>query len=109
LIQPAAKPDDAIYISGDTVYYEGVEEVARRFHITHAILFMGAARVAAVGPDHLTFTAEEAVEVARLMPDAHIVPLHFDGWEHFTEGRDVITRTFADAGLEARLRWASGL
>jgi L-ascorbate metabolism protein UlaG (beta-lactamase superfamily) len=109
LIQSAAKPDDATYISGDTVYYEGIEEIARRFHITRAVLFMGAARVAAVGPDHLTFTAEEGVAVARLMPDADIVPLHFEGWEHFTEGHDVITKAFGSAGLEHRLHWAAEL
>ena len=109
VIQSSTEPDDVIYDSGDTVYYEGVEEVARRFRVTRAVLFMGAARVAAVGPDHLTFTAEEAVEVARLMPDADIVPLHFEGWEHFTEGRDAISRTFAGAGLEQRLHWAAGL
>lgn len=105
LLQSSADPDSATYISGDTVYYEGVEEIARRFQVTRAILFMGAARVKAVGPDHLTFTAEEGVAVARLMPKAEIVPLHCEGWEHFTEGRDVITRTFSDAGLLDRLVW----
>ena len=105
LIESSAEPDNAIYISGDTVYYEGIEEIARRFHITRAILFMGAARVKAVGPDHLTLTAEEAVAVARVMPDAAITPLHYEGWEHFTEGRDVIARTFSEAGLLDRLIW----
>lgn len=109
MIESSAEPGDATYISGDTVYYEGVEDVARRFHITRAALFMGAAKVEAVGPDHLTFTAKEAVEMARLMPDADIVPLHFEGWKHFTEGRDVITKAFASAGLEHRLHWAAGL
>jgi L-ascorbate metabolism protein UlaG (beta-lactamase superfamily) len=105
LIESSAEPDSALYISGDTVYYEGIEEIARRFHITRAILFMGAARVKAVGPDHLTFTAEEGVAVARLMPDAAITPLHYEGWEHFTEGRDIIAATFSEAGLLNRLIW----
>jgi hypothetical protein len=34
-----------------------------------------------------------------------IVPLHFEGWQHFTESRADIERTFAAAGLSARLRW----
>ena len=42
-------PDDCIYISGDTVWYEGIEEVARRFKVTMAVLFMGAAVVPEVG------------------------------------------------------------
>jgi hypothetical protein len=72
---PRAADVPAIYVSGDTVWYEGVEEVARRADVRVAFLNMGAARVAEVGPAHLTFTAEEGVEVARAMPQAMIVPL----------------------------------
>jgi len=72
---PRAADVPPIYVSGDTVWYEGVEEVARRADVRVAFLNMGAARVAEVGPAHLTFTAEEGVEVARAMPRAMIVPL----------------------------------
>ncbi len=62
----AGSPRSAIYISGDTVWYEGVAEVSRRFDVRIAVLFMGAARVTEVGPAHLTFTADEAVRAARI-------------------------------------------
>jgi len=95
----------AVYVSGDTVLYDGVEAVAQRFDVGVAILNAGAATVAAASTKPLTFTAAEAVEVARLMPEATVVPLHFEGWEHFSEGRGDIQRAFRDAGLEDRLRW----
>jgi L-ascorbate metabolism protein UlaG (beta-lactamase superfamily) len=98
-------PDRAVYFSGDTVWYEGVEEIARRLPVRAAVLNLGAARVPEVGPQHLTMTAAEAVQAARAFPDAAIVPLHFEGWQHFSEGRDVIAREFAAAGLEHRLHW----
>lgn len=98
-------PDHAVYVSGDTVWYEGVREVARRFRITTALLFVGAARVREVGPAHLTFTADEAAEAARAFADATIVPLHYEGWAHFSEGRADIERAFRAAGLAERLRW----
>jgi hypothetical protein len=79
--------------------------VARRFQADTVILFMGAARVEAVGPHHLTLTADEGVAVARLMPDAVTVPLHDECREHFSEGREVIERTFSGAGLSDRLVW----
>ena len=66
---------------------------------------MGAARVAAVGRWHLTFTAAEGVEAARAFEDSAVVPLHFEGWEHFSESRTDIERAFAQAGLAHRLRW----
>ena len=97
--------DRAVYVSGDTVWYEGVAEVARRFHVTTAFLFLGAARVKAVGPAHLTFTAEEAVEAVRAFDDALVAPLHYEGWEHFTEGRTVIASAFDAAGVSKRVRW----
>ncbi|MGB6067729.1 MAG: MBL fold metallo-hydrolase [Desulfomonilaceae bacterium] len=101
----AESPKSAIYISGDTVWYEGVAEVARRFSIGVAVLFMGAARVLEVGPTHLTFTAHEAVEAARAFADATIIPLHYEGWAHFSESRKEIEAAFASAGREHRLRW----
>lgn len=99
------RPGRAVYISGDTVWYEGVAEVGRRFPIDIAILFMGAARVPAVGPWNLTFTAEEAVLATAAFPEAVIVPLHFEGWAHFTESRREIEDAFTRAGLAHRLRW----
>jgi len=98
-------PDQTVYFSGDTVWYDGVREVAARFRVTTALLCLGAARVSAVGDWPLTFTAEEAVEAARAMPSALIVPLHFEGWEHFSESREDVDRAFTAAGLSDRLRW----
>jgi L-ascorbate metabolism protein UlaG (beta-lactamase superfamily) len=105
LLTDSTAGENTTYISGDTVWYEGIAEVAARFRIRYVVLFMGAARVAAVGPHHLTLTAEEAVEAARALPDAVIIPLHFEGWRHFSENRQDIERTFQKAGLEGRLFW----
>jgi L-ascorbate metabolism protein UlaG (beta-lactamase superfamily) len=99
--------EPVVYLSGDTVWYEGVTEVARKFQVAIAVPFMGAARVAAVGPAHLTMTAVEGVELARAMPKALILPLHFEGWDHFSEGHREIQAAFDGAGLAARLRWLS--
>jgi L-ascorbate metabolism protein UlaG (beta-lactamase superfamily) len=95
----------AIYVTGDTVWYEGVAEVARRFTTDAVLLFAGAARVRVAGPAHLTFDARDAVELALAIPDAVIAPLHYEGWEHFSEGRAELERAFREAGLASRLRW----
>jgi L-ascorbate metabolism protein UlaG (beta-lactamase superfamily) len=105
LLSLASAPKDCIYISGDTVWHEGLVELARRFDISVALLFMGAAVVREVGPAHLTMTAAEGVIAARRFGKATIVPLHYAGWEHFTESREEIARAFVEAGLQARLRW----
>lgn len=78
---------EAVYVSGDTVWYDGIAEIAKRFSVKIAVLFMGAAKVPEIGPWHLTFTGEEGVKVARILPSATIVPVHFEGWTHYSESR----------------------
>jgi len=65
---------------------------------------MGAARVAEVGPDHLTMTAQEGVKAARCFAEAKIIPLHFSGWRHFSESRLEIEDAFSAAGMHDRKR-----
>jgi len=98
-------PETVVYVSGDTVWFEGVAQVRKRFPVAAALLFMGAAQVPEAGPWHLTLTAEEGIRAARAFPDAAIVPLHYEGWAHYTESREDIARAFAKAGLETRLCW----
>lgn len=105
VLEPSDQPELIVYISGDTVWYEGVAEVAKRFPARVAILFMGAAKVEAVGPWNLTFTAQEAIEAAKVLSRATIVPLHYEGWKHFSESRAEIERAFRDAGLARRVTW----
>ncbi len=105
VLQREGQHGRALYFTGDTVWYEGVAEVARRFAIALALPCMGAARVAAAGPAPLTFTAAEGVEFAHAFPQATIVPLHYEGWAHFSESRADIEREFRAAGLEQRLCW----
>ncbi len=97
--------DGDVYVTGDTVWYDDLLEVQKRFSVKVAILNMGAARVKEVGPAHLTFTGEEGAAFAKAFEGAVIIPLHFEGWGHFSECRDEIDRAFAGAGLQARLRW----
>jgi len=106
VLEREGKPDEgAIYLSGDTVWYEGVEEVARRFDVKLAILFAGAARLKEVGPAALTMTAQDAIKTARAMPAARIVPIHYEGWTHWSEGKAELQKEFDEVGLGNRLGW----
>jgi L-ascorbate metabolism protein UlaG (beta-lactamase superfamily) len=95
----------AVWISGDTVLFDGVREVARRLRVGAAFLHVGRATLRPTWPAHFTFSAEEAVETARLLGEADILPIHYEGWSHFREGRAQVQQAFARHGLEARLRW----
>lgn len=94
-----------VYVSGDTVWYDGVREVSERFDVRVALLFCGRARVSVAGENDLTMSADDAVHAAEAMARAIIVPLHYEGWEHFTQSGADLQRAFAKAGLSRRLAW----
>lgn len=91
-----------IYISGDTVWYDGVAEVARRFRAGVVLPFAGAAQTR--GPFHLTMDTNDTIETARAFPDAVIVPLHTDGWAHFRQNAGDLRVSFDTLGFGARLK-----
>ena len=94
----------ALYISGDTVYHDGIEEIGQRFNIRTGILHMGAASVPAAGPYRLTMDAEEGVKLSNNLALESIFPAHFEGWEHYKEGREPLKRKFDDGDLGQKLR-----
>ena len=94
-----------LWITGDTVWFGGVEEVGRRWRIGTAIVHFGGVRFPVSGPLRYTMNAAEGVRVAQELAPRTIVPIHFEGWHHFREGRDAIEQAFAGAGLEDRLTW----
>ena len=105
VLHSSVTTDPVVYVSGDTVWYEGVAEVGVRFNIDVAVLNLGAAQVAVAGPHALTFTAADAVTLARAWPQTKILPLHYEGWTHFTEGAREVKAAFDAAGLPDRVLW----
>jgi L-ascorbate metabolism protein UlaG (beta-lactamase superfamily) len=98
----ASKDSRPIYISGDTVWYDGVAEVAKRFKAGVVVPFAGAAQTR--GPFHLTMDTNDTIETARAFPDAVIVPLHTDGWAHFKQNASDLRRSFDTLGFGPRLK-----
>jgi L-ascorbate metabolism protein UlaG (beta-lactamase superfamily) len=96
-----------LWITGDTVLYDGVREVADRFRVDAALLHLGGVRFPISGPLHYTMTARQAVELCHLIRPRTAIPVHYEGWKHFREGREAIEREFADAPEEIRrsIRW----
>ncbi|MGN6189238.1 MAG: MBL fold metallo-hydrolase [Conexibacter sp.] len=97
----------AVWITGDTVLYDGVEEVPRRLKVGTAILHLGGVRFPVSGPFRYTLTAKDAIELTRLTQPRTAIPIHYEGWKHFREGRDAIERALAVAPQDdsSRFRW----
>ena len=91
-----------IYVSGDTTWFDGVAEVAKRFSCGVVLPFAGAAQTR--GPFHLTMDTNDTIETARAFPDAMIVPVHTEGWAHFRQNSEDLRKTFDVLGFGTRLR-----
>ena len=55
------------------------------------------------GPFHLTMDTNDALEVVSAFPLATIVPVHYEGWAHFSEGRGDLENAFQALGVRPRL------
>jgi L-ascorbate metabolism protein UlaG (beta-lactamase superfamily) len=104
LLESGALPRGPVYVTGDTVLFEGVRQVARRSAVDTLVIHVGAVRFPwLTGPARYTFDAREAVEVARITGARQVIPIHTGGWTHFREGPAELRRAFESAGLGARL------
>ena len=69
------------------------------------MLHAGAARVPGKFRDRaLSLDSIRAAAAAAILGPVDVIPAHYDGWAHFSEGREDIVRGFDDAGLSAQLR-----
>lgn len=96
-----------LYISGDNASLDVVQEIAERFApIDAALLFAGAPRFPELFDNQLiVLSSAQAAEAAQLLGARRVVPLHYDSWAHFTEGRDELVTAFTAAGLADSLDW----
>ena len=72
-----------------------------------ALLHLGGVRFPISGPLHYTMTAKQAVELCGLVQPRTVIPIHYEGWKHFREGREAAEREFANApeDVRDRIRW----
>jgi hypothetical protein len=59
------------------------------------------------GPLRYTMTASDAVELCGLVRPHRVIPIHYEGWKHFREGREAIDDEFEKATQKIRqsIRW----
>jgi L-ascorbate metabolism protein UlaG (beta-lactamase superfamily) len=96
-----------LWISGDTVLYDGVRQVADRLHVDTALLHVGGVQFPVTGPLRYTMTAGDAIELCGLIQPRTAIPIHYEGWKHFKQGRQAIERELEGAPREIRerIRW----
>ncbi|MFI6317526.1 MBL fold metallo-hydrolase [Nonomuraea sp. NPDC050556] len=94
-----------VYVSGDNASLDAVRQIAERFGpVDTAIMFAGAPRFDVLfDGEVIVLDSAQAAEAAAILGARRVVPVHYEGWAHFTEGRDALLAAFAAAGLADRL------
>lgn len=93
----------SLYVTGDTVMYDGVEEVARRLpRPDAAAIHLGGTRVLGIT---VTMGAEQGVEFVRTVRPAMGIPIHFDDYDAFQSPLADFQAAVQAAGLEQFVRY----
>ena len=95
-----------VYVSGDNASLDVVGEISERSGpISVAILFAGAVQLPhRFHGAYLTLSGDLAAQASLILGAGTVIPLHFEGWAHFTQGADQIRAAFSGHGISDRLR-----
>jgi L-ascorbate metabolism protein UlaG (beta-lactamase superfamily) len=95
-------PDSpSVYISGDTLFYDGLEEIPRRHpDLDVGVLHLGGTKVLGVT---VTMDAKQGIETARLVDPQTIVPIHYDDYDVFKSPLADFLAAVKKAGLEGKV------
>jgi L-ascorbate metabolism protein UlaG (beta-lactamase superfamily) len=93
-----------LYISGDTLVYEQLREIPRRYpEIDLALLHLGGTKI--LGVVMVTMDAGQGVEAIRIIEPRTAIPIHYNDYTVFKSPLEDFKRAVAEAGLEERVRY----
>lgn len=94
-----------LYITGDTLMHDDLQEIPRRFPgIDLALLHLGGTRILGV---MLTMDARQGVEMIRLVNPKKAVPIHYNDYTVFKSPLSDFMQAVEEAGLSDRVVYLS--
>jgi L-ascorbate metabolism protein UlaG (beta-lactamase superfamily) len=105
-IEWEGQTNGCIYISGDTVLFEGVYELAKRKKVDIAILHLGAGAFPYLKKNlRVSMNGEEAIETTKLLNPNLVIPIHYEGWWHFKQSVKSLKKEIEESGLNDKFLW----
>jgi L-ascorbate metabolism protein UlaG (beta-lactamase superfamily) len=91
-----------IYISGDTLIYDDIADIPRRFpDINLALLHLGGTRL--LGVIKATMDGDDGVRMMQLVAPQRAIPIHYDDYTVFKSPLSDFQRAVRAAGLEDKV------
>ncbi|OUL21293.1 MBL fold metallo-hydrolase [Nostoc sp. RF31YmG] len=94
-----------LYITGDTLLYEQLQEIPQRYpDIDLALLHLGGTRIFGV---LLTMDAMQGVEAIKIIAPDMAIPIHYNDYTVFKSPLEDFMKAVTAAGLENQVRYLS--
>jgi L-ascorbate metabolism protein UlaG (beta-lactamase superfamily) len=96
-----------LWVTGDTVLHRPLRQAAAAMKVDVALVHVGGVRFPLTGPVRYTMTGRRAVQLGELARPRVAVPVHYEGWAHFADGRAGLDKAIAAAppDVRDRFRW----
>lgn len=93
-----------IYISGDTLVYDDIAEIPRRFpDIDLALLHLGGTRL--LGMLKVTMDGEDGARMLQLVGPHHVIPIHFNDYDVFKSPLSEFQQAVKALGLQNKITY----
>jgi L-ascorbate metabolism protein UlaG (beta-lactamase superfamily) len=100
-------PAYRIYISGDTLVYDDIAEIPKRFpDVDLALLHLGGTRL--LGMMKVSMDGKDGVRMMRLISPVRAIPIHYDDYDVFKSPLDEFQGAVRAAGLEQKAIYLRG-
>lgn len=77
---------ETLYISGDTVYFNGINKIAEKINPTYSLVHVGSAEFRYLtGLGKFTMDAKGFIKTVKTINTKLAIPIHNNGWSHFKE------------------------
>lgn len=99
---------NAIYFSGDTIYLPELVKMKEKWHISVALINVGKVLVPVPGreePLQITMSGADAARLIREIEADVLVPMHFESWAHFVEGKEELRGVLEREGVSTKVKW----
>ena len=103
--QPIGGSSFRLYITGDTLIFDDLKEIPRRYKdIDLALLHLGGTRVLGL---LVTMDAKQGVELVQLVRPRQAIPIHYNDYDVFTSSLSDFQHEVEAAGLRERIHYLS--
>ena len=103
LARGGGTPPFRLYVSGDTLLYGDIKEIAARYpHLDLALLHLGGTRLLGI---LVTMDGRQGVEMIRLLHPDLAIPIHYDDYDVFGSPLSEFQSAVRDAGLDDKVRY----